>query len=62
MKVRRESDERFKAFINIADNNSDISVKKYNKAANKLLDLIESEELSIHYFTGKNGKLIIGFK
>jgi len=62
MKINIETNERFKAFINVAGNTQDSDAKDHNELVNKFISLVNSGELSIHAFTGKDDKIIIGFK
>jgi len=62
MKINIETNERFKAFINVAGNTADTNVSEHNEAVHKFIALVNSGELSIHAFTGKDDKIIIGFK
>ncbi len=50
------------AFINTTSNTKDTPVAEYNQAVLDVIKAINAKEIAITAFTGKDGKIVMGFK
>lgn len=62
MQITLQSEKQISAFINIAGNKSDTSIEEHNNAVMAFIEQFNAGAFTIEAFTGKDGKIVLGFK